>query len=149
VSDVRQATVAAMPNAHSHAFQRDLRGLGERTPDDFWSWRTQMMHLAQALDPETMHRVASTVYSEMLEAGYGAVGEFHYVHHRPDGTPYDEPNALAIAMAQAANEVGLRIVLIPAARRSSLRPDGASTATTASRPNPSTVRATASTSPGS
>ena len=68
---MRQATIAAMPNAHSHAFQRDLRGLGERTPDDFWSWRTQMLHLAQALDPEAMHRVASQVYSEMLTAGYG------------------------------------------------------------------------------
>jgi formimidoylglutamate deiminase len=112
---MRRATVAAMPNAHSHAFQRDLRGLGERTPDDFWSWRTQMMHLAQALDPEAMQRVATEVYGEMLGAGYGAVGEFHYVHHRPDGAPYDDPNALAIALAQAAMEVGLSIVLIPAA----------------------------------
>ena len=105
---MRAATIAAMPNAHSHAFQRDLRGLGERNPDDFWSWRTQMMHLAQALDPESMQRVATQVYGEMLAAGYGAVGEFHYVHHEPDGTPYDEPNALALAVAQAAIEVGLR-----------------------------------------
>ena len=102
---MRQATVAAMPNAHSHAFQRDLRALGERTPDDFWSWRTQMLHLAQALDPESMQRVAAQVYGEMLAAGYGAVGEFHYVHHRPDGTPYEDPNALAIALAQAATVV--------------------------------------------
>ena len=99
---MRTATIAAMPNAHSHAFQRDLRGLGETNPDDFWSWRTQMMHLAQALDPESMQRVAAQVYGEMLAAGYGAVGEFHYVHHGPDGTPYDEPNALALAVAQAA-----------------------------------------------
>ena len=112
---MRAATIAAMPNAHSHAFQRDLRGLGERNPDDFWSWRTQMMHLAQALDPESMQRVATQVYGEMLAAGYGAVGEFHYVHHGPDGTPYEEPNALALAVAQAAIEVGLEIVLIPAA----------------------------------
>ena len=112
---MRAATIAAMPNAHSHAFQRDLRGLGERNPDDFWSWRTQMMHLAQALDPESMQRVAAQVYGEMLAAGYGAVGEFHYVHHGPDGTPYEDPNALALAVAQAAIEVGLAIVLIPAA----------------------------------
>jgi formimidoylglutamate deiminase len=112
---VRAATIAAMPNAHSHAFQRDLRGLGERNPDDFWSWRTQMLHLAQVLDPEAMHRVAVQAYSEMLAAGYGAVGEFHYVHHEPDGTPYDDPNALAIAVGQAAIDVGMRIVLIPAA----------------------------------
>jgi formimidoylglutamate deiminase len=112
---MRPATIAAMPNAHSHAFQRDLRGLGERNPDDFWSWRTQMMHLAQALDPESMQRVAAQVYGEMLAAGYGAVGEFHYVHHGPDGTPYDEPNALALAVAQGALDAGLEIVLIPAA----------------------------------
>ena len=112
---MRPATIAAMPNAHSHAFQRDLRGLGERNPDDFWSWRTQMMHLAQALDPESMQRVATQVYGEMLAAGYGAVGEFHYVHHGPDGTPYEDPNALALAVARAATDVGLAIVLIPAA----------------------------------
>lgn len=112
---MRRATIAAMPNAHSHAFQRDLRGLGESNPDDFWSWRTQMMHLAQALEPESMHRVASQVYGEMVAAGYDAVGEFHYVHHRPDGTPYDDPNALAVAVAQAAQDAELRIALIPAA----------------------------------
>jgi formimidoylglutamate deiminase len=112
---MRTTTIAAMPNAHSHAFQRDLRGLGERNLDDFWSWRTQMLHLAQALDPESMQRVAAQVYREMLAAGYGAVGEFHYVHHAADGSPYDEPNALALAVAQAALDVGLRIVVIPAA----------------------------------
>jgi formimidoylglutamate deiminase len=74
-----------------------------------------MMHLAQALDPESMRRVATQVYGEMLAAGYGSVGEFHYVHHHADGTPYDHPNALAIAVAHAALDVGLRIALIPAA----------------------------------
>ena len=112
---MRPATIAAMPNTHSHAFQRDLRALGEQSGDDFWSWRTQMMHLAQALDAEAMHRVAVQVYGEMLAAGYGVVGEFHYVHHQPDGTPHDDPNALAIAVAQGAIDAGLRIVLIPAA----------------------------------
>jgi formimidoylglutamate deiminase len=112
---VRPATIAAMPNAHSHAFQRDLRALGERNLDDFWSWRTQMLHLAQALDPEAMQRVATQAFTEMLAAGYGAVGEFHYVHHEPDGTPFDDPNALATAVGQAAVDVGLRCVLIPAA----------------------------------
>jgi formimidoylglutamate deiminase len=111
-------TIAAMPNAHSHAFQRDLRGVAERpsTPeDDFWSWRTEMFRLAGALDPESMRDVAGRCYAEMRAAGYGAVGEFHYVHHRPDGTPYEEPNAMAIAVAQAALDAGLPIVLIPAA----------------------------------
>jgi formimidoylglutamate deiminase len=114
----RLAEVPAMVNAHSHAFQRDLRGAAERPgapDDDFWSWRTEMFRLAGALDPDSMRDVAARVYAEMAAAGYGAVGEFHYVHHRPDGTPYDEPNAMAIAVAEAAVAAGLRIVLLPAA----------------------------------
>ena len=110
--------IPAMVNAHSHAFQRDLRGAAERPgapDDDFWSWRTQMFRLAGALDPDAMREVAARVYAEMAAAGYGAVGEFHYVHHRPDGTPYEEPNAMAYAVADAAIAAGLRIVLLPAA----------------------------------
>jgi formimidoylglutamate deiminase len=110
-----------MVNAHSHAFQRDLRGIGERpapaahAKDDFWTWRTEMFRLAGTLDPDSIRDVASRVYAEMAAAGYGVVGEFHYVHHQPDGTPYDEPNELAIAVAEAALDAGLGIVLLPAA----------------------------------
>jgi formimidoylglutamate deiminase len=114
----RTAAVPAMVNAHSHAFQRDLRGVAERPgapDDDFWTWRTEMFRLAGALDPATMRDVAERVYAEMAAAGYGAVGEFHYVHHRPDGTEYETPNAMAIAVAEAALAAGLRIVLLPAA----------------------------------
>jgi formimidoylglutamate deiminase len=114
----RLVEVPAMVNAHSHAFQRDLRGAAERPAspqDDFWTWRTEMFRLAAALDPDAMRDVAGRVYAEMGAAGYGAVGEFHYVHHAPDGTPYEEPNAMAIAVAEAALEAGLRIVLLPAA----------------------------------
>jgi formimidoylglutamate deiminase len=116
----RRAAVPAMVNAHSHAFQLDLRGIGERAnpgppTDDFWSWRTAMYALAGSHTPESMHDVGSRVYAQMAAAGYGAVGEFHYVHHRPDGTPYEDPNAMAIALAQAAREHGLEIVLLPAA----------------------------------
>jgi formimidoylglutamate deiminase len=114
----RVVDVPAMVNAHSHAFQRDLRGVAERPgspEDDFWSWRTEMFRLAGALEPDTMRDVAARVYAEMAAAGYGAVGEFHYVHHRPDGTPYDDPNAMAVAVAEAAVDAGLRIVLLPAA----------------------------------
>jgi formimidoylglutamate deiminase len=109
--------IPAMPNVHSHAFQRDLRGIGERSEpeDDFWSWREEMYRLAGALEPDSMREVAGRVYAEMAAAGYGAVGEFHYVHHRPDGTPYEEPNAMALAVADAAAAAGLRIVLLPAA----------------------------------
>jgi len=107
-----------MANAHSHAFQRDLRGRAERPSspdDDFWSWRQTMYGLAAVLDPERMREVGARVYGEMAAAGYGAVGEFHYVHHSPDGTPYEEPNAMAIALAEAAVEAGLEIALLPAA----------------------------------
>jgi formimidoylglutamate deiminase len=74
-----------------------------------------MYRLASALDPDAMREVAGRVYAEMAAAGYGAVGEFHYVHHRPDGRPYDDPNAMAKAVAEAAEEAGLTIVLLPAA----------------------------------
>ena len=110
-----------MVNAHSHAFQRDLRGVAERPSpaaharDDFWSWRTAMFDAVARLDPDAMRAVALRVYREMRAAGYGAVGEFHYVHHQPDGTPYPDPNAMAHAVADAAAEAGLAIVLIPAA----------------------------------
>ena len=113
------ATIPAMVNAHSHAFQRALRGRGERPSpdrdDDFWSWRTEMFALAGSLDPVGMRRAALETYREMAGAGYGVGGECHYVHHQPDGTPYPEPNELAFAVADAAVEAGLEIVLLPAA----------------------------------
>ncbi len=114
-----RATIPAMVNAHSHAFQRALRGRGERPNpglhDDFWTWRTEMFRLAGALDPTTMRQLARETYDEMVSAGYGVVGEFHYVHHQPDGTPYPEPNEMAFAVAEAARVAGLAIVLLPAA----------------------------------
>lgn len=110
----------AMPNAHSHAFQIALRGRGERPAGgarggDFWSWREEMFAVADALDPDAMHALARRAYAEMAAAGYGAVGEFHYVHHQPDGEPYADPNAMAVAIAEAAVSEGLEIVLLPAA----------------------------------
>src|SRR4051794_34218580 len=117
----RPFAIPAMPNAHSHAFQLGLRGVGERpapaahAADDFWTWRTEMFRLAAALDPDGMREVAERLYCEMAAAGYGAVGEFHYVHHRPDGTPYDQPNVMAFALAGAAAAAGLELVLLPAA----------------------------------
>ena len=112
---MRSHVVPGMPNAHSHAFQRGLRGRGERDPEDFWSWREAMYELAGDLDPASMRRVACEVFGEMRANGYGAVGEFHYVHHRPDGTPYEDPNALARAVADGAADAGLPLVLLPAA----------------------------------
>jgi formimidoylglutamate deiminase len=115
-------SIAAMVSAHSHAFQRDLRGIGERSEDDFWGWRGAMYALADALDPDSMYEVALRAYTEMRAAGYGAVGEFHYVHHQPDGTPYDDPNAMALAVSAAAQDAGLQCILLPAAYHRGGRP---------------------------
>jgi formiminoglutamate deiminase len=104
-----------MVSAHSHAFQVDLRGSAERFDDDFWGWREAMYALAGSLDPDSMYAVASRCYAEMRAAGYGAVGEFHYVHHAVDGTPYADPNAMARALEAAAADAGLVIRLLPAA----------------------------------
>ncbi|HEX2740411.1 MAG TPA: formimidoylglutamate deiminase [Rubrobacter sp.] len=107
-------------NDHSHAFQRGLRGRVERIepshpPDDFWTWRERMYALAENLTPESMREVSRRCYGEMLSAGYTSVTEFHYVHHRLDGTPYEDPNALAKAVALAAEDVGIRLLLLPVA----------------------------------
>jgi formimidoylglutamate deiminase len=108
----RALEIPAMPNVHSHAFQRGLRGVGERPApqahahDDFWSWRESMYELAGRLDPVVMHELGLRVYAEMAAAGYGAVGEFHYVHHQPDGTPYEDTNEMAKALALAAEQCG-------------------------------------------
>jgi len=115
---VRAVSIEAMPNAHSHAFQRLLRGAGERQGhegNDFWGWREAMYRVAGALDPQGLRTAALAAYRQMCAAGYGAVGEFHYLHHRPDGRPHRNPNAMAIALAEAAAEAGIRLVLLPAA----------------------------------
>jgi formimidoylglutamate deiminase len=109
--------VPGMVNGHSHAFQRLLRGRVElRDPaapeDDFWSWREAMYAAAEALDPRGMRAVAEECFDAGRRAGYTAVGEFHYVHHRPDGTPYEEPNELALAVIEGARTAGVRIVLL-------------------------------------
>jgi formimidoylglutamate deiminase len=125
----RVGRIPAMANAHSHAFQLDLRGVGERVQrgghDDFWSWRGEMYRLAGLHDPESMREVGARAYRMMALAGYGAVGEFRYVHHRPDGTPYEDPNAMAIALAEAALGAGLEITLLPAAYHRAGWSDGA------------------------
>jgi formimidoylglutamate deiminase len=115
-----RALAPGFVNAHSHAFQRGLRGRVERmdpnhSHDDFWTWRQRMYSLAENLDPASIRKVSERCYREMLSAGYTSVAEFHYVHHRPDGEPYQDPNALARAVAEAAEEVGIRLTLLPVA----------------------------------
>ncbi len=130
MSPAARPEIPAMVNVHSHAFQRDMRGAAERVSaasatDDFWSWRAAMFDAVAELDPDAMYRVALAVYTEMVNAGYGTVGEFHYVHHQPDGTPYAEPNVMAVAVAEAAREAGIEIVLLPAAYHRNGWRDGA------------------------
>src|SRR4051812_13424513 len=110
-------TLPGFTNAHSHAFQRALRGRVERVDpqhphDDFWTWREAMYQAATALDPDGAYDVARLLYGEMVAAGYTAVGEFHYPHHQPDGTPYPDPNAMARATVAAARDAGIEIVLL-------------------------------------
>lgn len=99
-------------NAHSHAFHRVLRSRTHRGRDSFWSWREQMYAAAARLDPEGYRALARAVFAEMLLAGYTAVGEFHYLHHAPGGTAYDDPNEMSGALAAAAEDAGIRLVLL-------------------------------------
>ena len=106
-------TIPGLANAHSHAFQRALRGRAQG-PGSFWTWREQMYALAETIDPDGLHRLARATFAEMALAGMTLVGEFHYLHHAPGGTPYADPNELGRAMLAAAAEAGIRIVLLDA-----------------------------------
>jgi formiminoglutamate deiminase len=105
-------TIPGLANAHSHAFHRALRGRTQRERGTFWTWRSQMYAAAQRLDPDSYFALARAVYREMVAAGITTVGEFHYLHHRPGGAAYDNPNAMGEALVAAAAEAGLRICLL-------------------------------------
>ena len=105
-------TVPGLANCHSHAFHRALRGRTQSGSGSFWSWREQMYDLAGRLDPDSYRRLATAVFREMVAAGVTTVGEFHYLHHRPDGTAYDDVNAMGLALVEAARDAGLRIALL-------------------------------------
>ncbi len=102
----------AFANCHSHVFHRALRGRVSGDADSFWSWRDQMYAIADVMDPDLLFDLAKATYGEMRLAGIGAVGEFHYVHHGPGGTPYADPNAMGEALIAAAREAGIRITLL-------------------------------------
>jgi formimidoylglutamate deiminase len=105
-----------MPNLHSHAFQRGMAGLAEtRGPasDSFWSWRETMYRFALAMTPDQVEAVAAQLYVEMLEAGFSRVGEFHYLHHDRDGTPYSDIGEMAQRIAAAAQATGIGLTLLP------------------------------------
>lgn len=113
---VRGIAVPGMANLHSHAFQRGMAGLAERRSahhDSFWTWRETMYGFLGRLTPEDVEAIAAQAYVEMLEAGFTAVGEFHYLHHDPDGAPYGNPAEMGARIAQAAAATGIGLTLLP------------------------------------
>ncbi|WP_288429011.1 formimidoylglutamate deiminase [uncultured Agrobacterium sp.] len=114
--ELLEVLVPVMPNLHSHAFQRAMAGMVETrgaTEDSFWSWRTLMYRFALTMTPEQMEAVAAQLYVEMLEAGFGRVGEFHYLHHDKDGGHYANIAELAERIAAAADGTGISLTLLP------------------------------------
>jgi formiminoglutamate deiminase len=112
-------------NAHSHAFHRALRGRTHDGGGTFWTWRDRMYAVASRLDPDSYLSLARATYAEMVLAGITAVGEFHYLHHGLDGVPYDDPNAMGLALVQAAGEAGVRLTLLDTCYLAGgLTPDG-------------------------
>src|ERR1044071_2190905 len=112
----RRAMLPGMVNAHSHAFQRVIRGRTEHrsqySTDSFWTWREQMYAAANRLTPEDIYAASRMAFLEMALTGITAVGEFHYIHHSPDGSAYEDPNLLEREVIRAAHDVGIRIALL-------------------------------------
>jgi len=105
-----------MPNLHSHAFQRAMAGLAERAgpgEDSFWTWREVMYGFLRRLTPEQLEAVAGQLYVELLKAGYTAVGEFHYLHHDPEGRPYEDPAEMSRRILAAARHSGIGLTHLP------------------------------------
>ncbi|MFF1646400.1 formimidoylglutamate deiminase [Streptomyces sp. NPDC058240] len=112
---LRGLTVPGLANTHSHAFHRALRSTVQVGSGTFWTWRETMYQVASRLTPDSYYDLARAVYAEMALAGITGVGEFHYLHHAPGGTPYDNPNAMGEALIAAAGEAGIRITLLDTA----------------------------------
>ena len=108
--------VPGLPNLHSHAFQRAMAGLTERRGserDSFWTWREQMYRFVERLTPDDLEAIAAFAYMEMLEAGFTSVAEFHYLHHQPDGRPYDNIREMSERIVAAADTAGIGLTLLP------------------------------------
>jgi formiminoglutamate deiminase len=108
--------VPGMANVHSHAFQRAMAGLAEQrgdSADSFWTWRRTMYDFLDRLTPDDVEAIAALVCSEMLEAGFTTLGEFHYLHHDAAGQPYDDPAEMAGRIVAAASATGIGLTLLP------------------------------------
>jgi formimidoylglutamate deiminase len=112
----RDIALPGMPNLHSHSFQRAMAGHVERRGagrDSFWTWRELMYKLALSMSPEDVEATATLAFIEMLEGGFTSVAEFHYLHHAPNGAPYDDIGEMAARIAAAAESVGIELLLLP------------------------------------
>jgi formimidoylglutamate deiminase len=110
------AAVPGAANVHSHAFQRAMAGLAERRgpdDDDFWTWREVMYRFLARLTPDDVEAIAAMAYVEMLEAGFTAIGEFHYLHNAPDGARYADPAEMGARIVAAAETSGIGLTLLP------------------------------------
>jgi formimidoylglutamate deiminase len=108
--------IPGLPNLHCHGFQKGMAGLAERRGpdhDSFWTWRDVMYRFLGVLTPDDIEAITSYAYMEMLEAGFTAVGEFHYLHHDFDGRPYADVAELATRVAAAALQTGIGLTLLP------------------------------------
>ena len=115
-SRINGIAIPAVANVHSHAHQRFMQGLAEKAgpgTDSFWTWREIMYGFALRLGPEDLQAVAAQLYMESLKSGFSVIGEFHYLHHQPDGTPYDEPAELSLRCLAAAEQAGIAITMLP------------------------------------
>ncbi|RDL45724.1 formimidoylglutamate deiminase [Marinomonas piezotolerans] len=103
-------------NVHSHAFQRVMAGAAEvslNPNDSFWSWRDLMYKVVRSLSPDDARIIATQLYIDMLKAGYTQVGEFHYLHHNIDGSPYTQIDEMSQQLIAAADASGMGLTLLP------------------------------------
>lgn len=106
--------IPGLANCHSHVFHRSLRGQAE-SGGDFWAWRESMYRVADTLEPDSLFDLAKETYREMVESGFTAVGEFHYLHNRPGGRPYEPSHQMTSALQSAAAGAGIRLTILVAA----------------------------------
>ncbi|MBX3593273.1 formimidoylglutamate deiminase [Sphingomonas sp.] len=114
--EIHFAALPGIPNLHSHAFQRAMAGLTEMrgaASDDFWSWRDLMYRFVARIGPDECEAIATLAFAEMLEVGFTRVGEFHYLHHAPDGSRYDDPAEMSGRIVAAAEMAGIGLTLLP------------------------------------
>ena len=108
--------VPGLANLHSHAFQRAFAGLSEyrgSADDSFWTWRELMYRFALSISPDQLEDIATHLYIEMLQAGYTAVCEFHYLHHDPAGNAFADPAEMSMRLVNAAQRAGIGLTMLP------------------------------------